>query len=73
MYQMCQELQCPKRVKLMLEQGLQQCRMLLVQRQVQLRHLIWNLLPQRLARCPALQAHLTAYHRENRSRTSRSP
>ena len=60
---MCQGLQCWKRAKLMLEQRLQRCPMLRVL--AQLRHLIWNPLLQRLARYPALQAHLAAHCREN--------
>ena len=61
---MCQALGCWKRAKLMLEQRLQRCPMLRVL--AQLRHLIWNPLLQRLARYPALQAHLAARRRENR-------
>ena len=61
---MCQALGCWKRAKLMLEQRLQRCPMLRVL--AQLRHLVWNPLLQRLARYPALQAHLAARRRENR-------
>ena len=54
----------------MLERRLQRYPMLRVVQVVrvlaQLRHLIWNLLLQRLGHYPALQAHLTARRRENR-------
>ena len=52
---------CWKQVKQV--RGQEKPPILLVQRQ--LRHLIWNPLPLRLARRPALQAHLAARRREN--------
>ena len=63
---MCQELRCWKRARLMLEQRLQRFPMLRVMRVLaQLHHLVWNPLLQRLARYPALQAHLAVRRREN--------